>query len=588
MASTDRDAENLGKQFDDILLRIYGNGRYQKFVVALVLLPAIAAQSFLVSGFVFVIAAPPHWCKLPFERNANHSHDTHLMNATDVDFKALLPRNPEDNSTEKCQKYNVDYTELLTEWKTLDSLAAHFDNATSNGILNTTACDSWVYDHSVYHDTIVTDWDLVCHQDFLPTLAYILSAFGTVIGTPIGGYLSDLIGRKKTYLLFLANQVIFSAASAGSPYAFYGFYIFVILNIIQALSVNNTYLTPSTLGMEIITPGFRATYMVLVSVAYTVGGVASTGIAYLFRSWRTYVLVSNLPFLAYAVYWWIMPESPRWLLSRDRYDDLEAFLKRAAKMNHVDYNESLKCQFKQLCDQAKSARIKEPGVTAHQREYSYLDLFRTPQIRKQTLLMIILNTVCQICYNGLSYYAPSLGSNPYLSSFLASIVELPAALFTEIICDRIGRRPTIVLCFVLGGASCLATLGLPTEHAIYAAVLTLFLFAKLFVSSAYIVQELIQNEILPTVVRGKGVALSNFIASIATNIGPVIVYLGYKDSSLTLVVFGGIMIFASICAMFLPETLNLALPETLAECEENGKISSWKDFPFWNHIKGKL
>ena len=111
-------------------------------------------------------------------------------------------------------------------------------------------------------------------------------------------------------------------------------------------------------------------------------------------------------------------------------------------------------------------------------------------------------------------------------------------------------------CFTTGIAS-LSTLALPA-NAPFAALLILFLVAKLFVTAAYTVEELLVNELLPTVVRAEGVALVSFIGSIGANVGPITIYASNAPNMeyFCLVIFGAIMIFASVCTIFLPETTN--------------------------------
>ena len=85
-----------------------------------------------------------------------------------------------------------------------------------------------------------------------------------------------------------------------------------------------------------------------------------------------------------------------------------------------------------------------------------------------------------------------LGEDPYLSFLLVGLVELPGSLLTQAIADRLGRRLTMVICFVCGSVACACTVALPSHGpAVYPALLTLFLIAKLFITSAYTVQELI-------------------------------------------------------------------------------------------------
>lgn len=54
---------------------------------------------------------------------------------------------------------------------------------------------------------------------------------------------------------------------------------------------------------------------------------------YLLRDWYTLSLATSVPFVLLFSYYWIIPESPRWLLSKNRIDEAEVIVQQMAKMN---------------------------------------------------------------------------------------------------------------------------------------------------------------------------------------------------------------------------------------------------------------
>ena len=74
-----------------------------------------------------------------------------------------------------------------------------------------------------------------------------------------------------------------------------------------------------------------------------------------------------------------MPESFRWLVSHRRFDDARSVIKKMARMNGVEVPD--------LSDLEKVAMRDEATKI---RTYTILDLFKTAEIRKNTVLLSVM------------------------------------------------------------------------------------------------------------------------------------------------------------------------------------------------------
>lgn len=190
---------------------------------------------------------------------------------------------------------------------------------------------------------------------------------------------------------------------------------------------------------------------------YTSGLMLLSGLTYLIRNWRYLSLTTSLPFFLYFFYWFVLPESPRWLLSKGKFEDAARILEKLAEVNRKEFPVGFKQQLKQRM-MLKRTRSEEslirrgPGLRA---------LFKTPNMRLKTCLITLNWFANATVYVGLSYYGPALGSNEYVSFFLSSAVELPGALMCWLLIDRWGRRWPLCICMVVSGATCIATVLLP-------------------------------------------------------------------------------------------------------------------------------
>lgn len=74
------------------------------------------------------------------------------------------------------------------------------------------------------------------------------------------------------------------------------------------------------------------------------------------------------------------------------------------------------------------------------RKYSLLDLFKTPHLRKTTLLLIVIYMSVSLVYDGYIRSITSIGLDIFVAFTLASATEFPASFILTFILDRWGRR----------------------------------------------------------------------------------------------------------------------------------------------------
>lgn len=190
----------------------------------------------------------------------------------------------------------------------------------------------------------------------------------------------------------------------------------------------------------------------------------------------------------------------------------------------------------------------------------------------KTFLITINWFANETVYLGLSYYGPSLGTNPPLSFFLSSLVELPSYALCWFVMDRFGRRWPMCLLMILGGISCVITVLLPEDSE--TGTLVLYLISKSMICGSFLIIYPFAGELYPTQARGVGIGFSSYVGGLGLIVIPFITYLGKENLRLPLVIMGGVIIAAGFTGFRLPETLHHRLPQTLEEGEEFGK--DWK------------
>lgn len=52
-------------------------------------------------------------------------------------------------------------------------------------------CTDYEYDHSIFQETIISQWDLVCDKEWLKNLTQTIFMLGILVGNMVFGHLSD-------------------------------------------------------------------------------------------------------------------------------------------------------------------------------------------------------------------------------------------------------------------------------------------------------------------------------------------------------------------------------------------------------------
>lgn len=187
---------------------------------------------------------------------------------------------------------------------------------------------------------------------------------------------------------------------------------------------------------------------------YSFGLIFLSTISYLIRDWTKLTLATSLPFALFFFYWFYFPESPRWLIAKNRFSEAAAILRRLAEVNGKEFPPGLTQQLKHKIyhENARKEELREK-----KKKIGLLSLFATPNMRLKTFLITLNWTTSQTVYVGLCYYGPALGNNEYLSFMLSSLVEIPSYIACWVVLDRWGRRWPLCICMMCCGVCCLIT-----------------------------------------------------------------------------------------------------------------------------------
>lgn len=134
-------------------------------------------------------------------------------------------------------------------------------------------------------------------------------------------------GRKVTTLTALITNVIFITISGIVP----ELWMFLVCRFLIGTAVGGTMLCSYILMVELSGTSFRPYLTGLTEMAYVTASIIQPVIAYYVREWRYLQLVTSVPWLFVVLYYWLLPESPRWLLTMGKKEEAINVLTKIAK-----------------------------------------------------------------------------------------------------------------------------------------------------------------------------------------------------------------------------------------------------------------
>ncbi|XP_072019040.1 organic cation transporter protein-like [Amphiura filiformis] len=368
-------------------------------------------------------------------------------------------------------------------------------------------------------------------------------------------------------LLFgLLMQTSVGVGAAFAP----NFPVFCIMQFLLGMTSSGIFVTAYVIGTELVGPSKRALAGIAIRIFYSLGMMLLAVLAWVLRDWPKIELVISVPPIIFLVYYWILPESPRWLISQGREEEALQIIKRAAKINKV------KLKYVETNIPGKQVLQSANGRPVMRRRHSAVDLVRTPNMRFKTIKIYFNWISSSMAYYGLSFMTEDLGSDPFLAFFIAGAVEIPAYILCLLFLNRFGRKWLTSIFMVAGGVALLCAIPVPNEYTNM--TLAIAMVGKLCISGSYAIVYLYAAELFPTPIRNAGVGMGSFTSRIGSILAPQILLLGDAFTpQLPIAIFGGLALVAGLLVLLLPETLNKKLPETMEEGEAFGKgKSAWR------------
>lgn len=369
---------------------------------------------------------------------------------------------------------------------------------------------------------------------------------GMAIGASLGGLLADRIGRRQVFALTLLVYGVATGAAALST----GLAMLIALRLVIGLGLGAELPVASTFISEFAPRKIRGRMVVQLEAFWAVGWVLAAIIGTFVvagsdNGWRWGLALGAVPALYALVIRIKMPESVRFLESRDRTDEAEAVVRSFEEAADPEELSRIDAQIN-----ASAHSPAKPETTEH-------SIF-SRQFRGRTAALWIVWFGVSLSYYGVFTWIPSLlvaDGFTLVRSFsftlIITLAQLPGYAAAAWLIEAWGRRATLVT-FLAGSAVAAMLYGFANAPWQIIAAGCLLSFFNL---GAWGALYAIGPELYPTSIRATGTGAAASFGRLASIIAPLIVPLLMAGAGpiALFTIFATAFAVAAAAAYFLPE-----------------------------------
>ena len=374
----------------------------------------------------------------------------------------------------------------------------------------------------------------------------IASIVGIFIGALIGGYVTDMIGRKKMFILDVSAIAVLSLLCmfVTSPLQL------VILRLLIGVAIGADYPIATSMIAEFSPRRYRATTMGVLAAVWYVGANVAYIVGFFLMEldggWRWMLGSSIVPCVIILVGRLSIPESPRWLLSKGRSDEAHAIV-------HDLFGADVTLEAEVVATKTEFRKI-------FQRSYLWRILFIGIIWLAQAIPMFAIYTFGpQI----IGAFGMGEGRGALIGEIIIGTFFMLGTIPAMILAEKWGRRPLIIVCFAAMTIT-LTALGLvPSPTIIF--VISSFAVYALFSGGPGNLEWLYPNELFPTDIRASAMGVATALSRVGTVVSIYLLpgFMATHGTGATMLAGAAISLLGFLVSWaWAPETKGLSLAVT--------------------------
>ncbi|HTN36072.1 MAG TPA: sugar porter family MFS transporter [Arachidicoccus sp.] len=365
------------------------------------------------------------------------------------------------------------------------------------------------FDTAVIAGTIPALRSFFSLDDSAIGLVVAAASIGCIPGALFAGNLANRYGRKW---MMLITAILYIVAAIGSGIAG-SFAELVIYRFIGGLAIGMASTLAPIYISEVAPANFRGRLGMSQQLAIVLGillafvsnyFIANAGWSFLTpeNAWRYMLGAAVIPSILFFVLLLFVPESPRWLILRERHDYARRIFGRI-------YHE-----------QAANMEVEavKADIAKNSGKMKFSEIFSS-KYRKVVLIGIVFAAIAQLTgINIIFYYAPLIfekthvGGSVLFQTVLTGVVNLIFTIVAFWLIDRVGRKKLLLVGSAVMGACMLivGTLFYTDNLDNYLVLITIFVYIAAFACTWGAVLWVYVAEIFSNKIRGSATSFAIF------------------------------------------------------------------------------
>lgn len=372
---------------------------------------------------------------------------------------------------------------------------------------------------------------------------------GTFCSGFLGGWLTDIVGRRR---LFFVGPILFILGSVGTFWAESALTLF-ILRFLVGVGVGLEYPVAGSLLTEFLPQKHRGKRLAGLTILWFAGAALAYIVGNLILSfggdaaWRLVLASPAVLGVLLFVLRIGTPESPRWLVSKGRFNEAEQIIK---KVYGPEFS------------------LKNMPVESVEAKVTLKDLVRSGY-GKRMLFVSVFWSAAVVPMFAVYSFAPVVlkalnldGEWASLGSIAITLLFVVGCIIATRLIDTMGRRRLIIHSFLWSSLALLA-LGM-FSHGSEMLVLVMFGAYAVFIGGAQVLELVYPNELFPTEVRAFAVGMGSSMSRIGSAAGTWLVPISLQSLGIEYTMYAAAIVsfIGLLVSVWLaPETRNMTLSQ---------------------------